>query len=203
MLLYCSIDATAQEITPCTRYLSIHSPEKADASGLLLCVSEALKFMGVENVSDKDSVLGVEGRPVFVEGGTDRASVNVGVHTGLKAQMQQALPWLYWSWCYAHRLELACKNAFSSSLFTNIVEMLLRLFYIYEKSPNKSYKLANIVDYISDPFLNFQKEDTFLFDHMEQEGHTQKKSSSACTRPLWSLHTSFLHSYRRQLPQAR
>lgn len=85
--------------------------------------NEALKFMGVENVFDKDSVLGVEDRPVLVGRGMDRASVNVGDHTGLKAQMQQALPWLYWSWCYAHRLELAHKNAFSSSLFTNIVEM--------------------------------------------------------------------------------
>ena len=28
VLLYCSKDATAQEITPCTRYLSIHSPGK-------------------------------------------------------------------------------------------------------------------------------------------------------------------------------
>jgi len=146
VLLYCSEDATAQEITPCTRYLSIHSPGKADASGLLSCVNEALKFMGVENVLDKDSVLGVEDRPVLVGGGTDGASVNVGDHTGLKAQMQQALPWLYWSWCYAHCLELACKNAFPSSIFTNIVEMLLHLFYIYKKSPKKSHELTNIVD---------------------------------------------------------
>jgi len=123
VLLYCSKDATAQEITPCTHYLSIHSPGKADASGLLSCVNETLKFMGVENVFNKDSILGVEDRPVLVGGGTDRASANVGDHTGLKAQMQQALPWLCWSWCYAHRLELARKNAFSSSLFTNIVEM--------------------------------------------------------------------------------
>ena len=66
--------------------------------------------------------------------------------SGLKAQMQQALPWLFWSWCYAHRLELACKSAFFSSLFTSIVEMLLRLFYIYEKSPKKSRELANVDD---------------------------------------------------------
>ena len=87
VLLYCSKDATTQEITPCTRYWSIHSPGKVDANGLLSCVSEALQFMGVENVLDKDSVLGVEGKPVLVGGGTDGASVNVGIHTGLKAQM--------------------------------------------------------------------------------------------------------------------
>ena len=83
---------------------------------------------------------------MLVGGGTDGASVNVGDHTGLKVQMQEAFPWLYWSWYYAHRLELACKNVFCSSLFNNIVEMLLCLFYIYEKSPKKSYELTNIVD---------------------------------------------------------
>lgn len=146
VLLYCHKDATTQEVSPRTRYLSIHSPGKADASGLLMCVENSLKFLGVEEILDKDSVLRVEDRPVLVGGGTDGASVNVGEHNGLKAQMQQALPWLFWSWCYAHRLELACKSAFSSSLFTDITDMLLRLFYIYEKSPKKSHELANIVD---------------------------------------------------------
>jgi hypothetical protein len=148
VLLYCRKDATAQEVTSCTRYLSIHSPGKADASGLLLCVGEELKFLSVENILDKDSILRVKDRPVLVGDGTNRTSVNVGEHNGLKAQMQQALPWLFWSWCYAHRLELACKSALStcSSLFTNILDMLLRLFYSYEKSPKKSHELANIVD---------------------------------------------------------
>ena len=47
--------------------------------------------MGVENVLDKDSVLGVEGRPVLAGGSTDGASVNAGDCTGLKAQIQQAM----------------------------------------------------------------------------------------------------------------
>lgn len=48
--LYCSKDAATQEVTSCTCYWSIHSPGKADASGLLSCVSEALKPLGVDNV---------------------------------------------------------------------------------------------------------------------------------------------------------
>ena len=40
VLSYCSKNAT----TPCSCYLSIHSPGKADASSLLLCVNEALKY---------------------------------------------------------------------------------------------------------------------------------------------------------------
>ena len=42
-------------------------------------------------------------------------------------------------------MELACKNASVRPLFTNIAEMLFCLFYIYKKSPKKSYDLSNIV----------------------------------------------------------
>ena len=37
------------------------------------------------------------------------------------------------SWCYVHHLELACKDALSSQLFKDVTEMLLRLYYLYEK----------------------------------------------------------------------
>ena len=35
-------------------------------------------------------------------------------------------------------LELACKDAFSSPLFVCVEEMLLRLYYLYEKSPKSA-----------------------------------------------------------------
>ena len=146
VLVYCYKDEANEELTARTRYLSLHRPQKADASGLLLCVGEAVMLLGVENVLDKDSVLGVEGKPVLVGVGTDGATVNVAQQNGLRGKMQRALPWLFWSWCYAHRLELACKGAFTSSQFSSIQEMLLRLYYIYEKSPKKSRDLACIVD---------------------------------------------------------
>ena len=40
-----------------------------------------------------------------------------------------------WAWCFAHRLELACKDSFISEMFTNVTDMLLRLYYLYSKSP--------------------------------------------------------------------
>ena len=45
-----------------------------------------------------------------------------------------------------HRLELTCKDAYSSPLFSSIEEMLLCLYYLYEKSPKKSRELASIVE---------------------------------------------------------
>ena len=151
-ILYCAKDDASQQMTTCSRFLSLHSPQKADASGLLQCLGEALQFLSVENVLDKDSVLSVEGKPVLVGVGTDGATVNIGEHNGLKGQMQRALPWLFWGWCYVHRLELACKDAFSSSLFSTVQEVLLRLYYIYEKSPKKSRDLESIVSDLEQAF---------------------------------------------------
>ena len=62
----------------------------------------------------------MQGKPVLVGKGTDGAAVNLGEQTGLKGQEQRDLPWLFWSWCYVHHLELACMDAFSSSLFGSI-----------------------------------------------------------------------------------
>jgi len=55
------------------------------------------------------------------------ASVNIGEHNGMKAKLQQQLPWLIWIWCFAHRLELACKKPLSNQLFRdygNVIEIV-------------------------------------------------------------------------------
>ena len=78
--------------------------------------------------------------------GTDGASVNVAQQNGMKGLLQSAHPWLVWSWCYAHRLELACKNALTSKFFKHTDEMLLRLYYLYEKSSKKTRELIEIVE---------------------------------------------------------
>ena len=55
-------------------------------------------------------------------------------------------PWLFWAWCFSHRLELACKDSFTSPLFNEVNEMLLRLYYLYKKSPKKSRELESIAE---------------------------------------------------------
>ena len=102
ILVYCCKNDTTQEITAKTRYWSIHNPEKADADGILKCLSESLQLLGVKNVMDKQSVLGVEDKPVLVgsELALMGASVNVGGINGLRGKIQKELPRIYWSWCY-------------------------------------------------------------------------------------------------------
>ncbi len=144
VIVYCTKNNRTEELNVCTRFISVSNPTRGYAAGLYECVREGLKFMGIESVN-VESVLGVSGMPVLVGGGSDGAAVNVA-DGELKGMMQRTLPWLHWSWCYAHRLELACKNAFRSPLFTLIQEMLLRLYYLYENSPKKCWELDSITE---------------------------------------------------------
>ena len=148
LVQYCHKDDATKEIRSCTRYLSIEVPQKADADGLLECLGNALGAFGVSNILLKDSVLSVaaEGKPILVGGGTDGAAVNISGQNGMRGKLCKALPWLYWMWCYAHRLELACKDACTSQLCKDLQEMLLRLYYLYSKSPKKSRELCDIVE---------------------------------------------------------
>ena len=116
------------------------------------CLSHSLLPLGITDLLDQKNVLGVEGKPVLVGGGTDGASVNVAQQNGMRGMMQNAHPWLMWSWCYAHRRELSCKNALASPLFKSIEEMLLRLYYLYEKSPKKIRQLGDIVNDLKEVF---------------------------------------------------
>ena len=60
-MVYCYKNEVAQEITSCTRYWSVHSPEKCDANGLLLCFGASLELLGVKSILDTDSVLELTG----------------------------------------------------------------------------------------------------------------------------------------------
>lgn len=94
---------------------------------------------------DRESVLSLQGKPILVGGGTDGAAVNISQQTGMRGKLHRQLPWLQWTWCYSHRLELACKDVFSSQLFSSIDEMLLKLYYLYAKSPKKLLELVGLL----------------------------------------------------------
>ena len=48
-------------------------------------------------------------------------------------------------WCMTHRLELAIKDALKPTAFALVNELLLRLYYLYEKSPIRCRQLEDIV----------------------------------------------------------
>ena len=46
-------------------------------------------------------------------------------------------------WCMAHRLELAVRDALKSTAFDAVDDLLLKLYYVYEKSPKKCRELED------------------------------------------------------------
>ena len=151
LVVFCRKYDNIREIRSQTRYFAVLNPASATSDGLIDCLQVALERLDI-TVRQKGSVLNTESKPVLVGGGTDGASVNIGVHKGMKAQLQDILPWLFWAWCFSHRLELACKDSFTSALFTEINEMLLRLYYLYSKSPKKTHELALIGEDLKEVF---------------------------------------------------
>ena len=125
---------------------------KADADGLIKCLGEGLKVMGITDILSSSKVLDVEGHPVLIGGGTDDATVNISDQNGMKGKLQRALPWLFWSWCFAHYLELACKDSLCTQLFKDIEDMLMKLYYLYERSPKKCRELNDIVGDLKEVF---------------------------------------------------
>ena len=134
----------AETVGTCARFFSLQEPRKADADGLIDCLGDAL---GITNVRDKASVLGA--KPLLIGGGTDG---NVSAQNGMMGKLQQVCPWIFWAWCFAHRLKLACKDALSSQLFKDLDDMLLRLYFLYSKSPKKSRELSDIIEDLKEVF---------------------------------------------------
>ena len=48
-------------------------------------------------------------------------------------------------WCLAHRQELAVKYALKGTSFDAVNDMLLKLYYLYEKAPKMCLALEEIV----------------------------------------------------------
>ena len=119
----CQKDDAAEGIRSCSKFLHVAMPEKADANGFIKCLSHSLHLLGIQNQAN---VLSVIEKPSLVGGGTDGASVNVFQQNGMRVYIEGALPWRVWSWCYAHCLELACKDGINSMLFKDIEQLLLR-----------------------------------------------------------------------------
>ena len=52
-MVYCYKNEVCQEMTSCTSYWLVHSTEKCDANGLLICVGASLELRGVKSILDR------------------------------------------------------------------------------------------------------------------------------------------------------
>ena len=64
-MLFCQKDDSTEEIRSYARFLCVATPEKADANGLINCLSHSLHPLGIEDVLNhfqfKESLFWLEG----------------------------------------------------------------------------------------------------------------------------------------------
>lgn len=97
-------------------------------------------------LKEKFAETGIDLQAKLVSICVDGAAVNLGVRRGLAALLRKDMPWLVAIHCFNHRLELAAKDACSSSYLEEISTMLLNLHYTYEKSPKRLRELKELAD---------------------------------------------------------
>ena len=69
----------------------------------------------------------------------------MGKHSGLNVLVRNKAPWVEVVHCFNDRLELAIKDEFNKSAFySNIDEMLSKLYWLYQKSPKRLTELKEL-----------------------------------------------------------
>ena len=64
---------------------------------------------------------------------------------GLKGYVEQVVPWVGFFLCLAYHLELLLKEALNGTLFSTTDEMLMRVYYLYHRSPTMSCELYEVI----------------------------------------------------------
>ena len=129
LLVWCDRNGRDEKVHTQMEYFTVVRPQSVTAQGLFAVLESGLQGVGIQEVSGEQckKLIGI---------GTDGASANIAA-CRLKGLVEERLPWVFWMWCMAHRLELAVKDALKGTAFDAIDEFLLRLYYLYEKSPKK------------------------------------------------------------------
>ena len=120
---------------PLLKFFLIEPANNANAEGIIEYIKTAF---------ERISILDFQKR--IMRPNVDGASVNTGVHNGGGVLMQADSPWLQVIHCFNHHLELAIKDAFKNDNFDKIDEMLMKFYYLYQKSPKRLQELKHVVE---------------------------------------------------------
>ena len=121
--------------------MSLPDLESGKAGGVVTAIEDSFKEIeAYDQLTEK-----------IVAFGADGASVNQGKHGGAIAELRKKIgDWIIYIWCVSHRLELTLKDALKGTPFDDIDQMLLQMYYLYERSPKKIRELQEIYDKYKD-----------------------------------------------------
>ena len=80
----------------------------------------------------------------------DGAAINLGVHRGLVALLQEDMPWLVAIHCFNHRLELAAKYAFAKIYMDDVSSLLMVKCIMCKKSPERLREFKELADVLEE-----------------------------------------------------
>ena len=83
----------------------------------------------------KDRIVGLNADPT---------SANMDPLNGFGKIVKYSTPWLELVHCFNLCIELALKDAFDTSPFGDVDNMLMKLYYLYEKSPKQYRELKEL-----------------------------------------------------------
>ena len=147
------------EVAVKTEFLDIQPLTSQSANGVHKAIVDSIEDLNI--INDKhgfaeEKYFSETSKCKRIVGFTsDGVSVNRGENASVKTLLRETSPWVVFTWCIAHRLELAVKDSLSNERgFKEIDEMLLRLCYLYHKAPKKlrqlrelSHALAGAMEY--------------------------------------------------------
>ena len=116
-------------------YLDLADLVTVNAQGIICAIDFSFESISFENWHSK-----------LIGYCSDGASVNCGKKGGMKTILQNDCEWLTFGWCMAHCLELALKDSLGKTVFLEVDELILRIYYLYKKSPKKLPQLRELVN---------------------------------------------------------
>ena len=117
------------------KIFSIAPANNANAESIHSCIKKAFEQVVVLDISKKVIALNVDG-----------AVVNTDVHHHVGALMKELSPWLQVIHCFNHRLDLSINDASKTDTFAKINKMLMKLYYLYPKSPKQLRDLKRMFE---------------------------------------------------------
>ena len=105
-----------------------------------------IKLIGKLTVVQKSLTVDIKAklRIQFSGFGANGTTVNRSDKNGVKQLLQEHVEWLVFGWCMSHRLELALKDALQKTVFKEVDEIVLNLYLLYQKAPQKLRQLKEL-----------------------------------------------------------
>ena len=126
MVHYLDSKATDGQLHIRDRFLAVKYLDCGTGEVLYKCFDEMVSSIGMQDLVEQK----------LVGFGCDGTNANIA-DSGLKGHLVQRFPSILVTWCLSHRVELAVKGGLKGTYFDKIDHLLLKMYYLYEKSPKK------------------------------------------------------------------